>query len=71
MLHSHDNNSIFISNPLNTSTKEQTIVNNKESEENSDVNETTKISPANDSIQSNENTSTLANRIETTKFFPS
>ena len=36
---------------------------NKESEENSDVNETTKSSPANDRIQSHEDTSTFANKI--------
>ena len=52
MLHSNDNNSVFISNPLNTPTKEETIL-NKESEENLDINETTKSSLANDSIQSN------------------
>ena len=37
---------------------------NKESKENSDINDTTKSSPANDIIQANEDTSTLANRIE-------
>ena len=42
---------------------------NKESEENSDVNETTKSSPANDRIQSNEDTSTFANKIATLKNF--
>ena len=50
MFHSKDYNSIFISKHLNTPAKEQTVVNNKESKENSDVNETTKSSPANDSI---------------------
>ena len=64
ILHSNDNNSIFIKNILKASTKEQTIVNN-ESEENSDINDTTKCSPANDIIQPNEDTSALANRIAT------
>ena len=59
MLHNNDNNSIFISNPFNKPRKEQAIVNNKGSEENSDVNETSKSSPANDSIQSNEDTSSF------------
>ena len=66
MLHSNDNNFIFISNPLNTPTKKQTILNNKESEENSDVNETTNSSPAN---QSNENISSFAKSIETLQNF--
>ena len=64
MLHGSDNNSSFINNVLNAPTKEKPMV-SKESEENSDINETTKSSPANDSIQSNEDTSTFANRIET------
>ena len=68
MLHSNDNDSIFINNVLNAPTKEQTIV-NKESEENSGINDTTKISPANDIIQPNEDTSALANRIETLQNF--
>ena len=68
MLHSNDNNSIFISNLVNAPTKEQTIV-NKENEENSDVNETTKSSPANHSFQANEDTSTFVNRIETLQNF--
>ena len=68
MLHSNDNDSIFINNVLNAPTKEQTIVSN-ESEENSDINNTTKISPANDVIQPNEDTSALANRIETLQNF--
>ena len=59
MLHNNDNNSIFISNPLNAPIKEQIIL-NKESEENSDVNETKKSSPANYRIKSNEDTSTIA-----------
>ena len=63
MLHGNDNNSIFINNVLNAPTKKQTIV-SKESEENWDINETAKSSPANDSIQSNEDTSTFTNRIE-------
>ena len=50
MLHSNNNNTIFISNPLNTLIKEQTIINNKGSEENSDVYKIPKSSPANDSI---------------------
>ena len=68
MLHSNDNNSIFINNILNAPTKEETAV-NKESEKNSDINETTKSSPANDSIQSNEDTWTFVNRIETLQIF--
>ena len=68
MLHSNDNDSIFINNVLNAPTKEQTIV-NKESEENSGINDTTKNSPANDIIQPNEDTSALANRIETLQNF--
>ena len=64
MLHSNDKDSIFNNNVLNAPTREQTIV-NKESEENSDIDDTTKSSPANDIIQPNEDTSTLANRIET------
>ena len=67
LLHSNDNESIF-NNVLNALTKEQTIV-NKESEENSDINDTTKSSPANDIIQPNEDTSALANRIETLQNF--
>ena len=63
MLHGNDNNSSFINNDLNAPTKEKPMV-SKESEENSDINETTKSSPANDSIQSNEDTSTFTNRIE-------
>ena len=51
MLHSNDNNSIFINNILNAPTKEETAV-NKESKKNSDINETTKSSPANDSTHS-------------------
>ena len=71
MLHSNDNDFIFINNVLNAPTKEQTIL-NKESEENSDINDTTKISSANDIIQPNEDTPALANRTETLqKFFPS
>ena len=62
MLHSNDNNSIFINNILNAPTKEETAV-NKESKKNSDINETTKSSPANDSTQFNEDTWTFANRI--------
>ena len=65
MLHNNDNNSIFISKPLNTPTKEQIIVNNKGSKENSNVSETMKSSPANDSFQSNEDTSTFLNTIKT------
>ena len=68
MLHSNDNDSIFINNVLNAPTREQTIV-NKESEENSDIDDTTKSSPANDIIQPNEDTSALANRIETLQNF--
>ena len=68
MLHSNDNDSIFINNVLSAPTKEQTIV-NKESEENSDINDTMKSSPANDIIQLIENTSALANRIETLQNF--
>ena len=68
MLHGNDNNSSFINNVLNAPTKEKPMV-SKESEENSDINETTKSSPANDSIQSNEDTSTFANRIETLQNF--
>ena len=71
MLHSNDNDFIFINNVLNAPTKEQTIL-NKESEENSDINDTTKISSANDIIQPNEDIPALANRTETLqKFFPS
>ena len=71
MFHSNDNDFIFINNVLNAPTKEQTIL-NKESEENSDINDTTKISSANDIIQPNEDTPALANRTETLqKFFPS
>ena len=71
MLHSNDNDFIFINNVLNAPTKEQTIL-NKESEENSDINDTTKISSANDIIQPSEDTPALANRTETLqKFFPS
>ena len=68
MLHSNDDDSIVINNFLNAPTKEQTIV-NKESEENSGINDTTKNSPANDIIQPNEDTSALANRIETLQNF--
>ena len=68
MLHSNNKDSIFINNVLNAPTKEQTIV-NKESKENSDINDTTKSSPANDIIQPNEDTSALANRIETLQSF--
>ena len=69
MLHSNDNDSIFINNVLNAPTKEQIIVNN-ESEQGSDINDTAKSWPANDIIQPNEDTSALANRIETLqKFF--
>ena len=64
MLHSTDNNSIFHSSVVNALTKEQIIV-DKESEEKTDIDETMKSSPANDSIQSNEDTSTFANRIRT------
>ena len=41
MLHSNDNDSIFINNVLNAPTKEQIIVNN-ESEQGSDINDTAK-----------------------------
>ena len=41
MLHSNDNDSIFINNVLNAPTKEQIIVNN-ESEQDSDINDTAK-----------------------------
>ena len=68
MLHSNDDDSIVINNFLNAPTKEQTIV-NKESEKNSGINDTTKSSPANDIIQPNEDTSALANRIETLQNF--
>ena len=68
MLHSNDNDPIFIHNVLNAATKEQTIV-NKKSEENSDINDTRKSSPASDIIQPNEDTSALANRIETLQNF--
>ena len=68
MLHSNDNNSIFINNILSAPTKEETAV-NKESKKNSDINETTKSSPANDSTQFNEDTWTFANRIETLQNF--
>ena len=68
MLYSNDNNFIFINNAPNALTTEQTIV-NKEGEENWDINETMKTSPANDSIQCNEDTSTFANRIETSQNF--
>ena len=68
IVHSNDSDSIFINNVLNAPTKEQTIV-NKESEENSGINDTTKSSPANDIIQPNEDTSALANRIETLQNF--
>ena len=56
ILHSNNNNPISISHPLNTPTKEPTIVNNKESEESSEVNEATKNSPPSDNISSNEDT---------------
>ena len=68
MLHNNDKNSIFINNILNAPTKEQTIV-NKECGKNSDINDTTKISPANGIIQPNIDTSTFANRIETLQNF--
>ena len=68
MLHSNNKDSIFINNVLNAPTKEQTIV-NKESEENSDINDTTKSSPANHIIQLIEDTSALANRIEALRNF--
>ena len=68
MLQSNNNDPIFINNVLNAPTKEQTIV-NKESEENSDINDTMKSSPANDIIQLIEDTSALANRIEALQNF--